>query len=162
MTSLCTRSAAVLILALFSGAFSSGCDPGHMTEEASLRLGEPLALVDTEWVLAAFVEDGERRGVGTTTIVLSFSEEEVSGASVSGGRTNNTYWGSYRATDGGGLDIFSQSGNPGVTSTRAGEPGGSRLDDYIFALREVTGYGFDGDVLVLTDGEQHLLRFAAR
>lgn len=159
MTSHSTLILAALVLC---GALASACDPATPdAPKTPLTLSQSLP--GTDWALTAFGDDSE---TGTTTITLSFSEEEMSGASTYAGTTGgNTYWGSYQAGRNGELSVYSQTGGgdyPGVAATRAGEPEGSRLDDYILALREVDGYGFDGGDLVLTDGEQRLLRFEAR
>ena len=141
------------------GALLGGCDSGG-TPPASLSLSEPLA--GTNWTLVKFVEGDEMTDAGATTISLAFSEQNVGGESIYRGDVRNRYDGSYQSTDEGDLDIFNSTGHgnfPGVTSTRVNEPEGSRFDDYVRSLRQVSAYGFDGDTLVLTDGERHLLRF---
>lgn len=160
MLSLSTR--AIPIVLVLCGTLSAGCDSGS-TSSDSLDLSVPLA--GTDWTLVAFGEGGKTTDAGTTTISLTFAEEELSGSSVFEGTTRNTYWGSYKTGRGGELFVYSRTGEgdyPGVTATRVGEPEGSRIDDYVLALRQVSAYGFDGDTLVLTDGEQPLLRFEPR
>lgn len=104
------------------------------------------ALADTQWQLAELGDEPVSGDVKTTLIIRG-------DGSIGGNGGCNSYGGSIEFKDASGIaigDVFS-------TMMHCGDVPMAQEHAYFNALTEVTGYAFDGERLVLKDGEGNAL-----
>lgn len=148
-----------LPLLLFGIALlAAGCDSSAFTSLDLIDADtDPVPLPGTAWTLTGFVEGDEVTDPGVSEITLSFNGEELS---AHGSSSYNGYSGSYLTPNAG--DSVRELAIYKVFSTRAGEPDGSRFEEYLQLLEQIDGYGSDGKTLVLTIAGKPVLTFEAR